>query len=109
MQTTAGYRGHRFLVDTGADLTVVPRRYAEEVGLDWDRLPSLPIIGVTPGRVAARLGSLTIRIGEIELVVRCLFMDQGVNPFILGRADVLDRFVLTVDAGQGKITFTEIV
>lgn len=51
---------------------------------------------------------MQIRIGHLEISVRCLFMDQGVNPFILGCADVLDRFALTIDARQGKIIFTDL-
>ena len=108
VRTLAGYRSRPFLVDTGAELSVVPRRLAREVGHDWDSLPVLGVTGVGPGQVHARLGLLPIRLGQIELSVRCLFLDQGVAPFILGCADVLDHFALTIDAGQGKIVFAEI-
>jgi predicted aspartyl protease len=108
VRTIAGYRGHRFLIDTGAEFSVAPRSLAQEVGLDLDSLPLVPTVGVGPGRLSARLGAITIRIGEVELSVRCLFMDHGLKPYILGRADVLDRFVLTIDAGRGTIALTEI-
>jgi predicted aspartyl protease len=107
-RTLAGYRSREFLVDTGADLSVVPRRLAQEVGHHWDTLPVLAVAGVGQGRVHARLGTLPIRIGHLDLSVRCLFLDQPVAPFILGCTDVLDRFALTIDAGQGKIVFTEL-
>ena len=81
---------------------------AEGVGHNWDTLPLLPVTGVGHGQVVARLGALPIRLGYVELTVRCLFLDQPVAPFILGCTDVLDRFVLTIDAGQSKIVFTEI-
>jgi hypothetical protein len=108
VQTTTGYRGRRFLVDTGAELSAAPRRLATEVGHDWNRLPSLAVTGVGPGRLPVRLGTLSIRLGEIELSVRCLFLDQPDGPLVLGCVDVLDRFALTIDAGVGKIIFTEI-
>lgn len=56
----------------------------------------------------AKLGRLPLRIGGIELTVRCLFLDQPNAPLILGCADVLDRFALTIDAGQGKIILRDI-
>ena len=108
VRTLAGYRSREFLVDTGADLSVVPRRLAQEIGLDWGSLPVLPVTGVGYGQVVAKLGEPPIRIGHVELTVRCLFLDQPVAPFILGCTDVLDRFALTIDAGQRKIIFTEI-
>jgi predicted aspartyl protease len=108
MRAVTGYLSREFLVDTGADLSVVPRRVARQVGLDWGTLPVLPVTGVGPGQVLARLGDLPIRLGQTELAVRCLFLDQPLAPFILGCTDVLDRFALTIDAGQNKIVFTEI-
>jgi predicted aspartyl protease len=108
VRTLAGYRTRPFLIDTGADLSVVPRRVAPQIGLDWDTLPVLPVTGVGHGQVLAKLGALPIRLGQVELTVRCLFLDQPVAPFILGCTDVLDRFALTIDAGQSKVVFTEI-
>jgi len=40
--------------------------------------------------------------------VRCLFVDAPRVPFILGRADFLDRFVLTIDPAQRRIILTEL-
>lgn len=108
VRTLDGWRGRHFLVDTGADASVGSRDLAQRIGHDWDRLPVIAATGVGPGYVPAKLGSLPIRIGGIELTVRCLFLDQRDAPYILGCADVLDRFALTIDAGLGKIIFTEI-
>jgi hypothetical protein len=108
MRTLNGYRGRHFLVDTGADFSAVPRGLAQRVGHDWDSLLAIDVAGIGPGNVPAKLGFLPIRLGEVELSVRCLFLDQRIAPYILGCADVLDRFALTIDAGQRKIIFTEI-
>ena len=86
----------------------MPRRLAVDVGLDWDALPVLGIAGVGSAPVPAKRGSLSLRIGGIELTVGCLFLDQRDAPYILGCADVLDRLALTIDAGQGKMILTEI-
>jgi predicted aspartyl protease len=98
----------RFLIDTGADFSVAPRRAAQQVGLVWDALPEAQVIGVERGGVIARLGHLPIRIGARHLSIRCLFMDSASVPFILGRADFLDHFVLTINQQQGLIILDEI-
>ena len=103
VRTLAGYRIYRFLLDTGADVSLAPRRLAEEAGLDWDTLPETRVAGVEQGGVRARMGHLSIRLGDIEPTIRCLFMAAPGAPFILGRADFLDRLVLTIDPGQRRI------
>lgn len=108
VRTTAGYRTYRFLIDTGADFALAPRRLAQQIGLEWNALPEAQVMGVEQGGVRARLGYLTIRVGSIELTVRCLFVDTRKSLFILGRADFLDRFVLTIDHPQQRILLTEI-
>ncbi len=108
VRTQVGFLTYRFLVDTGADVSVVPRYIAREVGLTYDRLPELTATGIGPGSVSVKVGSLPIRLGAVELTIRCLFLDHQLAPFILGCADVLDRFALTIDADQGKIIFNEL-
>ncbi len=38
-----------------------------------------------------------------ELTVRCLFVDSDQCPIVLGWADFLDRFVLTIDPLRRRI------
>lgn len=108
VRTLAGYRTYRFLIDTGADFSLGPRRLAQQVGLEWDLLPETQISGIEQGHLRARWGQLPIRVGGIELVIRCLFVDAPKSLFILGRADFLDRFVLTIDQPQQRIILTEV-
>jgi hypothetical protein len=107
-RTIRGFRGYSFLIDTGADISIVPRRLIPEFGFDWNKLPDASIIGIGRGTVPAKLGQMLIRVGTVELSVRCMFMDQRITPFILGRADFLDRFAVTIDAGQNKIILDEL-
>jgi hypothetical protein len=37
-----------------------------------------------------------------------MFVDRPDAPLVLGRGDVLERFVITFDAGRQRITFEEI-
>ncbi len=106
--TLAGSVSYGFLIDTGADFSVAPRRLAQQIGLDWDVLPEARVVGVEQGGVRARLGRLPIRIGTIDLSIRRLFVAVPRAPFVLGRADFLDRFVLTIDQPMGKLALTDI-
>jgi hypothetical protein len=50
---------------------------------------------------------LPIRVGSTELSVRCLFAENPRTPFVLGRADFFDAFVVTFDQLQRNIILTE--
>jgi predicted aspartyl protease len=107
VRTVAGDVTYRFLVDTGADLSVAPRSLAVQVGLDWDSLPEAGVLAVGRGAVQARLGSLSVRIDTTQLSLRCLFIDAPQTPLLLGRMDFLERFILTIDHSQQRIVLTE--
>jgi predicted aspartyl protease len=107
IQTQAGARTYMFLLDTGADCAVAPRRLAHQVGLGWTSLPAAQVVGVAPGGVRTRVGPLPLRVGTWDFTVRCMFLDAPRAPFILGRADFLDRLILTIDPAQRRIVLTE--
>ena len=108
VRTTAGDFTYRFLIDTGAEFSVAPRRFASEVGLEWASLPEIRVAGVEQGGITGRLGWLPLRLAGIDFSVRCIYMDVPTLSFLLGRADFLDRFVVTIDAQQQKIILTPI-
>jgi len=53
IKTLRGYRTYRFLIDTGADFPLAPRRLAQQIGLAWDACPETRVTGVEQGRVIA--------------------------------------------------------
>jgi len=108
VDTLAGVEIYRFLLDTGADFSAAPRSLAEQVGLHWNELPAARVAGVGSSVLDVRVGGLPIRLGDTSLTVRCFFIDEPRAPFVLGRADVLERFVTTFDAGNQRITLTAI-
>jgi predicted aspartyl protease len=106
IQTQAGVRTYMFLIDTGADCAVAPRRLAQQVGLTWSSLPPAQVVGVGQGGVSTRVGPLTVQVGPWTFTMRCMFVEGPRVPFILGRADFLDRLILTIDPAQRRIVLT---
>jgi hypothetical protein len=101
-------RIYAFLLDTGTDFSGAPRRLACQTGRDWQMLPKAQVLGVEHRGVRARLGPLPLYSVDIALTVRCLFVGAPRVPFILGRADFLDPFVLTMGPAQHRIILTEL-
>lgn len=99
-----GDRRYYFLLDTGADFSIAPRRLAHQLGLDWAGLRASQVIGVEQSGVNARLGLLPIRVGHLNFTVRCFFIDSLRTPFVLGRADFLDHVILHIDPSARRIT-----
>jgi hypothetical protein len=94
------------VIDTGADFSAVPLYVAQWIGLAAEQLSDVDVVRVGRGGIHAQLGELPLRIGNVELSVRCLFIDMEADLFILGRADFLDRFALTIDTRARRISLT---
>ena len=107
--TPLGDLRRAFLIDTGADFSWAPRGLAEQVGLDWQGLSEAGVGGIGAGRIRARLGPLPLQLGGSQLTVRCLFPEAPSALFILGRADFLDRFALTIDTRAQRVVLTELL
>jgi predicted aspartyl protease len=81
------------LVDTGADLTVLPRNIGELVVEDITVGQYVEIKGVVPSAVLiAFIHRLKIKIDSYEFRQRVAIADSNNVPTIFGRVDGLDRF-----------------
>jgi hypothetical protein len=105
VRTPGGTITRDFLIDTGAEVSVAPRGFAEDIGLIWDALPPIGASGLGPGQLDSRVAALAVRIGSVDLTLRCLFTDTPL--FLLGRLDFLDRFQLTIDTRAQRITLVD--
>jgi predicted aspartyl protease len=102
-RTAAGSLTLHFLIDTGADFSVAPRRLAALIGLDWARLPDARITGIGAGSLPVRVGRLPVEIAGRRIAIRCFLIDSTEAPLLLGRVDFLDHFVLTIDQPRRRI------
>ena len=90
-----------FLVDSGADISLAPRRLCNMLGLDWDAGQHIDLNGISPRpecAVAARVFKVELLVPEvgIALPIPICFADANVTQ-LLGRDGFFDCFRVTFD------------
>lgn len=110
LQRTKGSRTRRqFVVDSGADISVAPRKLCELLGLTWSAGMQTEIRGISQREecvVSAREHEVTILIAEArkEILVPICFA-EGDAPLLLGREGFFDAFVVSFDKERSLTTF----
>jgi len=96
-----------FLVDTGADLTVIPRYIGESVISDITTGEYAEIRGIVPtSLLIAFIHELRIRAGGKEFKTKVAIADSNDVPPILGRYGAIDLFNMEFKKGK-EIVFTD--
>ena len=105
LRTTRGpFVREVFVVDSGADLSMGPRRPCELVGLRWEDGELIELRGISPRKecvVEAAIHPLDIYVREAgcRLTVPFCFA-AGDAPLLLGREGFFDAFRVTFDKPQ---------
>lgn len=94
VKTKDGYQRVDFLLDSGADFSMLPVHMAEWLGVDLNSCPKDRSRGIEGSKegVAVWLGKIHVQICRYELEIRCLFSENPSCPYILGRADIFSHF-----------------
>ncbi len=79
-------------IDSGADITLIPRSVGELLGFNVDREEVKEMGGVGGSKVPTILKTLKLRIGEIKFPVRIAWALVEDVPPLLGRLDIFDKF-----------------
>lgn len=82
------------LLDSGADLSLIPYSVGEAIGLEPDMSRRSEVQGVGEGSVPYILSRVRIGIGEAEVPVRIGWTLIEEVPLLLGRLDVFRRFAV---------------
>jgi hypothetical protein len=108
VSTVHGWIPLRFLIDTGADFTMVPATLAPLVGVDLLQCPKEFVSGIEDRPLPVRVGSISICL-DIEVIrVRCHFMKRENTPYLLGRMDLFSRFNIAFQNDQKRVSFMRI-
>jgi len=102
------YRGESieldFLVDSGADFTVIPKSVGEQLGFDQPAKSVEHFTGVGAGVVSYVLKRVRLQIGDAKIAVRIAWALEEVTP-VLGRLDVFDQLSVSFDRQRKRVVF----
>ncbi len=103
----------RGLVDTGAEVTLVPRRLADLIGAVVEPGESTSVIGFAGHQVEIVTGRVDWQLGEGEKALRwtsrvgfATFADPSDEEIILGHAGFLEFFRATFDGPSAMLELT---
>lgn len=102
-----GYQPFEFILDSGADCTIVPRYMATLTGIKLPRRANAHMTGVSGKPNACFKGKLNMRLQGQEFEVRCLFTYSNRTPFLLGRVDFFSIFQVSFDGNSCDIILTK--
>jgi hypothetical protein len=95
------------LVDSGADVSVVPRDVGEALWEDVTRGRYIEIQGIVPStKLIAYLHPVKILLGSWAFNTQVAVADSNNVPPVLGRFQALDRFLLTMRNGR-EVAFSD--
>lgn len=90
-------------VDSGADITLIPRSVGELLGFELGNEEIQEMGGVGGSKVPTVLKTIKVRIGEFEFMIKIAWaLVEDVQP-LLGRVGVFDKFEVRFKQKQ-KVT-----
>ena len=99
-----GWQNLWFLVDSGADTTMIPLNLAKKLGIKFQRV-STRLFGIGAQSLSAFPGEMIIKVGETELKVRCYCVNTEDSVLLLGRLDIFDKFLVLFDKQKQSVIF----
>ncbi len=104
VKTQSGWQDLWFLVDSGADTTMIPLNLAKRLGIKFQKT-STRLFGIGAQSLAAFPGQMLCKIGETELEVRCYCVNTEDSVLLLGRLDIFDKFSVLFDNQKQSVIF----
>ncbi len=95
--------GVSMLLDSGADLSLIPYSVGKAIGLELDMENRSEVQGIGEGSIPYILSQLKIKIGDVETSVRVGWALIEEVPLILGRLDVFQQFSAEFREFENKI------
>lgn len=91
------------LLDSGADISLIPYSVGETIGLELDMANRGEVQGIGEGSVPYILSQVKLRIEDIEILARFGWALIEEIPFILGRLDVFQKFSIEFREFENRI------
>lgn len=95
-------------IDSGADVTLIPRSVGDLLGFELNPDESIEEIGGIAGKLPTVRRQMNMRIGEVELKSEISWALVENVPLLLGRKDVFDAFHITFKQDKDLIFFEKV-
>ena len=105
--TKYGYQSLDFLVDTGADCSMMPKSMAKIIGINLNKLPQMHFGGIESKGVLTYIAEVTIKIIHKPIKITCALSSNEQCPFILGRKDIFDKYNILFNNKNRVIKLSE--
>jgi predicted aspartyl protease len=92
-------------VDSGADVSILPKGDAELLGVNLYEGELWRLTGIGRAIVSAYLHEVMVKIGALEFPARIAFADLNEVPRIVGRLDIFRKFKVMFDEQNLQTTF----
>ncbi len=98
-----------FIVDTGADITMLPLYMADRLGVDLKKARKSQSLGIGGFLINTWITQIPIYIADTEFKIRVSITNDNETPLLLGRVDLLDTiFSWHFDSKRKKIIFEKV-
>lgn len=106
LKTVQGWKEFRFIVDTGADLTTLPRYMVPILNINLTKAKKSTSQGIGGNIVNTWLTTIPVNFNGHTTTIRCSITDELKTPLLLGRIDLLDtKMSWHFDGRRKKIIF----
>ena len=106
--TKYGYQPFEFLVDTGADCTIVPLSLTKVLHVDMTGAKRISFCGIEGSPIITYIGKITLKLTKKPIDIPCAFSSNEQTPFILGRKDIFSKFNILFDNKRKVVKFRPI-
>lgn len=93
------------LIDSGADVTLVPKSTGKKLGLKLKDKSEIKFLGGISGSVPVVYKTIDLRIENIKFSTRIAWAQIEDVPPVLGRIDIFDKFDIEFKQVDRKIIF----
>jgi hypothetical protein len=83
------------LVDSGADYTLLPRKYAELLGIDFSKCTPKTTLGIGGSETVYFYKSIMVRLGSWQKEIPVGFLARNDIPPLLGRLEFIEVLEVT--------------
>jgi len=102
-----GFKKMEFLLDSGALVSSLPREEAKKMGLSLAKLPRSTFGGFGGTTSFAYRGEAKIKLGEMEVLLPCVFTEAEGTKAILGRSGFFENYNIYFNAEREMIEVRE--